>query len=77
VDKQARLDLAEEIDAFRIFPRLFFGAYIVLFLCAGFWAMSLPVLSATQAALVGTIITAGAAWSKFYNDTGRQYGEEK
>lgn len=74
--KQEKLDRAEVIDALRIFPRIFFGAYIVLFLCAGFWAMSLPVLSATQAALVGTIITAGAAWSKFYNDTGREYGDK-
>jgi hypothetical protein len=75
--REKHLLIAELIDAYRIFPRIFFGAYIFLFIYAGMWAMSLPALSATQAGLVGTIITAGAAWSKFYNDTGREYGDKQ
>jgi hypothetical protein len=76
MNKQHWLDLAELIDAYRVFPRLFFGAYIFLFIYSGLWALSLPALTAPQAGLVGTIITAGAAWFKFYNESGRSYGDK-
>ena len=71
--KKDHLERAELIDAYRVFPRLFFSAYIFLFVYSAIWAMALPVLSVAQAGLVGSIITAGAAWFKFYNDTGRTY----
>lgn len=74
MNKEEHLEIAELIDAYRVFPRIFFLVYIFLSIYACTWAMSLAVLSAPQAGLVGTIVTSGAAWFKFYNDTGRQYG---
>jgi len=69
------MELAELIDAYRIFPRLFFGVYLFLLVYSGIWAWSLPVLSVTQAGLFGGLLTAGAAWWKFYVDTGRDWNE--
>ena len=77
MNKQKWLDLAEIIDAYRIFPRLFFGSYIALFLWTGIWATTLPVLSATQVGLVGTLTTVGAAWFNMYVKTGRKYEEKQ
>ncbi len=73
MDKQKWIDIAEVIDALRVFPRLFFGSYIVLFMYSAMWAMSLTVLTMAQAGLVATIIGAGAAWFGLYNSTGRRY----
>ena len=69
------MELAELIDAYRIFPRLFFGVYLFLLVYSGIWAMALPVISTTQAGLFGGILTAGAVWWKFYVDTGRNWNE--
>lgn len=72
-NKQEWIDLAEIVDALRVFPRIFMLCYCILFLYSGFWAFGITELTTVQGALVGTIITAGAAWFGLYNATGRSY----
>jgi len=73
MNKQAWIDGAEIIDAYRIFPRIFFGAYIWLCFYIAMWAMGLPTVSVEQAGIVSVIIGAGAAWFGMYNNSGRSY----
>ena len=61
---------AHMIDSYRIFPRLFFGMYIVLSFYTGWWYMQLVAPLASQGAFVATIISAGAAWFGLYVKTG-------
>ena len=62
--------LAHTIDAWRIFPRLFFGLYIILTWYTTTWFMALAVPLGAQSAFVSTIIGSGAAWFGLYVSTG-------
>ena len=67
---QLLLELAEAVDAWRIFPRAFISVYMVLLYQTANWFMSLPDPSASQAGLISVIVGAGAAWFGLYANTG-------
>lgn len=69
------IHLAHMIDSYRVFPRLFFGAYIILLLMSSSWFMALAAPTATQAGFVGTIIGAGAAWFGLYVNSGWKHNK--
>ena len=76
MDKQQKLDWAELIDAYRIFPRLFILAYICLVLYSGWWIFHIPVIETVHTGLVLGILAVGAAWFNSYVKSGRDYGEK-
>lgn len=62
--------LADAMDALRIIPRAMLAVYMYLLLDSSYWFMHLDTQSTQQAAYIGAIITAGAAWFKIYVDSG-------
>lgn len=74
--KQEKLDRAEIIDAYRIFPRIFIGAYIILTLYSGWWIFHLAEITAIHTGLVLGILAVGAAWFNSYVKSGRTYGDK-
>ena len=62
--------LAHMIDQYRIFPRIFITAYILLLGYSSFWFMALLAPTAAQTGFVSTIIGAGAAWFGLYVNSG-------
>jgi hypothetical protein len=69
------IHFARVLDAYRIFPRLFFTVYIVLSLWSGVWFMGLAAPTAAQAAFMSTLVGAGAGWFGIYCGTGWKYKE--
>lgn len=67
---QLLLDLAEAVDAWRIFPRVFISVYIILLYQTVNWFMALSEPSTAQAGLISVIVGAGAAWFGLYANTG-------
>ena len=61
---------ARTIDAYRIFPRLFFGTYIILLLKSVLWFIALVAPTPAQAGLIMTITGVGAAWFSSYVNSG-------
>ena len=74
--KQDKLDIAELIDVYRVFPRLFISAYIALVLYSGWWVFHLPVITAIDTGLVLGILAVGAAWFSSYVRSGRVWGKQ-
>jgi len=66
---QKWIDLAQAVDAWRFFPRLFLTIYIVLLYRSTVWFMELPAPSMEQAGLISIIVGAGAAWFGLYAGT--------
>jgi len=64
------LDLAEVIDAYRIFPRAFITVYIYMFYKTIDWFMALPEPNTQQAGLISVITGIGAAWFGLYVNSG-------
>ena len=62
--------LAHAIDQYRIFPRIFITAYILLLGYSSFWFMALAVPTAAQTGFISTVIGAGAAWFGLYVNSG-------
>lgn len=60
------LSYSERINQWRVFPRLFLGAYIVAFYRMIDWFISLPDPNMAQAGFVSTVVGAGAAWFGLY-----------
>ena len=71
MNKQSWLDFAEILDAYRVFPRLFMVAYIILAFYTGFWAIGLETVGTIDVALVSAVLGVGAAWFGLYVKTGR------
>ncbi len=61
--------LAQAIDSWRIFPRLFLSIYMFLLYFATFWFMDLPEPSFEQSGLISVLVGAGAAWFGLYAGT--------
>ena len=57
--------LAQTVDAWRIFPRLFLTVYIVLLYKCVIWFMELENPSLEQSGLISIIVGAGAMGSAF------------
>jgi hypothetical protein len=67
---QVMLELAEAVDAWRIFPRAFITVYIVLLYQTVNWFMTLAEPNTAQAGLISVVVGAGAAWFGLYANTG-------
>ena len=61
---------SDTLNKYRVFPRLFSIWYLYWMAEVLQWAMKLDDLSNAQAAFVASIITGGAAYFKFYVETG-------
>ena len=56
---------------YRIFPRLFAVFYLYVMWEVVNWGMGLADMSNAQAAMVASVVTAAAAFFKFYVETGK------
>ena len=63
--------MAQAVDSWRIFPRLFLSVYIFLLYYATMWCMALPEPSMVQSGLISIIVGAGAAWFGLYAGTSK------
>ena len=63
------IHLAQAIDSWRIFPRVFLSVYIFLLYYTVMWFMELPEPSFEQSGLISIIVGAGAAWFGLYAGT--------
>ena len=64
--------LADAIDAWRVFPRLFISVYLYLLFTTVHWFMALEDPSMPQSGLISIIVGAGAAWFGLYVNSGRK-----
>jgi len=62
-------ELAEAIDKWRPFPRLFITFYLYILFQAFEWFIALDNPTTQQASLIGAVITAGAGWFGLYVST--------
>jgi len=63
------------MDSLRLIPRLLMICYGFIFWTSTQWFMNLPVPTNAQAALISTIVGAGAAWFGLYVGSGRKRGK--
>lgn len=68
---QKWIHLAQAVDAWRIFPRLFLSVYIFLLYYSTMWFMDLPNPTLEQSGLISIIVGAGAAWFGLYAGTSK------
>ena len=61
--------VAQAIDSWRIFPRVFLSIYMYLLYFTTFWFMDLAEPSLEQSALISIVVGAGAAWFGLYAGT--------
>ncbi len=66
------IHLAKTVDAWRIFPRIFVGVYIVLLYKVITWFMTIPEPNLEQAGLVSVVTGAMAAVFGIYAGTSGQ-----
>tara|TARA_R100001440_G_scaffold69740_1_gene91783 strand:+ start:82 stop:465 length:384 start_codon:yes stop_codon:yes gene_type:complete len=66
---QKWIHLAQAVDSWRIFPRLFLSVYIFLLYYSTMWFMALENPSLEQSGLISIIVGAGAAWFGLYAGT--------
>ena len=62
------------IRKYRVFPRLFAVFYLYVMWEVVNWAMTLTDMSNAQAAFAASVVTAAAAFFKFYVETGKATG---
>lgn len=67
------LDIAEIVDAWRIFPRLYLFGYGALCWHLADWVMKKPDISATQATFATAIIGLAVPLTGWYMQTGRRW----
>ena len=67
---QKWIHLAQAVDAWRIFPRLFLTVYIILLYSTVMWFMDLEAPNFEQSGLISVVVGAGAAWFGLYAGTG-------
>jgi len=70
-------NLPAYFDRWRVFPRLFIGIYLYIFVEVIFWFMALPSPSMEQAGLVSVIVGAGTAWFGIYTREPAKQLDEK
>ena len=63
--------MAQAVDAWRIFPRVFLSVYIFLLYYSTMWFMALPEPSLEQSGLISIIVGACAAWFGLYAGTSK------
>ena len=63
---QKWIHLAQAVDSWRIFPRIFITTYIFLLYKVVIWYMDLAAPTMEQSGLVSIVVGAGAAWFGLY-----------
>lgn len=63
--------MAQAVDSWRIFPRLFLSVYIFLLYFSTMWFMELEAPTLEQSGLISVIVGAGAAWFGLYAGTSK------
>ena len=66
---QKWIHLAQAVDSWRRFPRVFLSVYIFLLYYSTMWFMALEEPSLEQSGLISIIVGAGAAWFGLYAGT--------
>ena len=61
--------VAQAVDSWRIFPRVFLSIYMYLLYFTTFWFMDLEAPSFEQSGLISIVVGAGAAWFGLYAGT--------
>ena len=69
---QKWIHLAQAVDSWRIFPRLFLTVYIVLLYKCVIWYMDLAAPTMEQSGLISIVVGAGAAWFGLYTGTSKK-----
>lgn len=69
------LDIAETVDAWRLFPRAFLAMFYAILVDTHYWYLTLDVRGGYEAAYVTAVWGAVAAVTKFYVDSGRDWGK--
>ena len=67
------IHMAQAVDAWRIFPRLFLTVYIILLYQVVNWFMALEAPNMEQSGLVSVVVGAGAAWFGLYAGTSKSF----
>ena len=68
---QGLIDLANAVDSWRIFPRIFISTDIFLLYKVTIWFMNLEAPTFEQSGLVSIVVGAGAAWFGLYAGTSK------
>lgn len=76
IKKQALLDIAEVVDAFRIVPRSILVAYGLLVWTVVTWFMGVPTPTVEQAALPTVVTGLIAAVVGLYQNSGRKWKKD-
>ena len=61
--------VAQAVDSWRIFPRVFLSIYMYLLYFTTFWFMDLAEPSFVQSGFISIVVGAGAAWFGLYAGT--------
>ena len=61
--------VAQAVDSWRIFPRVFLSVYVYLLYYTTFWFMDLSDPTFEQSGLISIVVGAGAAWFGLYAGT--------
>ena len=61
--------VAQDVDSWRIFPRVFLSVYVYLLYYTTFWFMDLSDPTFEQSGLISIVVGAGAAWFGLYAGT--------
>ena len=71
------IHLAQSVDSWRIFPRLFLTVYIVLLYKTVIWFMELQAPTMEQSGLISIVVGAGAAWFGLYTGSSKSKNKDK
>ena len=71
------IHLAQSVDSWRIFPRLFLTVYIVLLYKTVIWFMGLEAPTMEQSGLISIVVGAGAAWFGLYTGSSKSKSKDK
>jgi hypothetical protein len=74
--KLRTLDIAEVVDAHRVFPKTFMLAYFLWSCKVGFWFMALEKPTAEQSAFATLVTTTFGLMLNWYMQTGRKWQKE-
>ena len=69
---QKWIHLAQAVDSWRIFPRVFITTYIILLYKCVIWYMALPAPTLEQSGLISIVVGAGAAWFGLYTGSSKK-----
>lgn len=66
---QKLIHVAQAVDSWRIFPRIFISVYMYLLVHVVIWYTNLDTPTMEQSGLISVIVGAGAAWFGLYVST--------